>query len=338
MSGNRLLTAFALLIALLGITVWQWKAREKEDDRPADVTVTLPKVTKGTVDSLDVSIPGKPAIKLVLKDKRWRLTTPVDAAADQNAVETAVSKLSELDVIGVAATKADNYALLELDDAKAAHVVARQKANTIIDLLIGTSRSGNTVVKEKSAVMAALVKGPVKFAFEKDVKDWRDRSVVDVPLDTVKDAVFQSPNGTFLFVSDGKDWKQAPGEKPIADFEGAQVKSILGSATSLTAMDFAAPGVTADSVGVGAAPIATLKIGTSDEKGAQEITLRIGKKQDSSYYLMREGNESIYLVTDFVGERLQPTAAKFAKAAPAAAAAAPSKAPARQMATVTKVK
>ena len=46
-----------------------------------------------------------------------------------------------------------------------------------------------------------------------------------------------------------------------------------------------------------------------------------------------------YLVTDFVGERLQPTAAKFAKAAPPAAAAAPGgKGPVRQMATVTKVK
>jgi hypothetical protein len=324
MSGNRLLAAFAVLVALLGLTVWQWKARESEDDRPAEASVKLPKVEKDSVDGLDITAPGKTTVKLVKKDKAWRLTAPVDAPADQNAVDTALSKLSEMEVVGTAATKEENHKQLEVDDAQALHVVARQGSKMLIDLMIGTNRGGNTVLRQAGTIPVAAIKGPIKYALDKEVKDWRDRSIVDVQLDSVSDAVFQNENGRFHFVQEGGAWKQAAGEKPIPDFDGAQVKSILGAATNMSAMDFAGPEINADAVGVGATPKASVMFhGKSDKAGEQDVLLRIGLKKDASYYLMREGNEPIYLVSEFVGQRLQPTAAKFAKEAPAAAPGAP---------------
>src|SRR4051812_44237264 len=113
MSGNRLLTAAAVLVALLGLTVWKWKAQESEDTRPAEVTVTLPKLDKNAIDTIEISVPGKTPVKLTKQDKAWRLSAPVSAPADQNAVETAITKLTELEVSGIAATKADNHKQLE---------------------------------------------------------------------------------------------------------------------------------------------------------------------------------------------------------------------------------
>lgn len=319
MSGNRLLIAFAVLVVLLGLTVWKWKARESEDLRPPDVTVALPKVQKDAVDGLEVAVPGKTPVKLEKKDGKWRLSQPVSAPADDSAVSAAVDKLAELESLGVAATREDSHKQLEVDEAQAVHVAATAGGKTLADVLIGAYRSGNTMVRPKGSVTVATAKGSIKFAFDKDVKDWRDRSIVDVPLDNVKDALFQNANGVFRFVNEAGTWKQAAGEKAIAGFDGEQVKSILGSATNLSATDFASAGVTAEAAGVGAAALGVVRFTATSDKGAEEVLLRVGQKIDTNYYLAREGHEPVYVVSQFVGDRLLPTAEKFAKAVEPAA-------------------
>ncbi|HTU60475.1 MAG TPA: hypothetical protein VMF89_18620, partial [Polyangiales bacterium] len=97
MSGNKNLVAFVVLAALLGITVWQFKARDSEDQRAADVTVTLPKIKKEDVDELSISAPEKTPVSFKKVDNKWRMTAPLDSDADSSAIDTALSKLSEFE-------------------------------------------------------------------------------------------------------------------------------------------------------------------------------------------------------------------------------------------------
>jgi hypothetical protein len=73
--------------------------------------------------------------------------------------------------------------------------------------------------------------------------------------------------------------------------------------------------------------------------GDQTIVLHVGPKQGESYQLTREGQEPVYMVSSFVGERLLPSADKFAPppaAAPAAQGGAPAAAPATKPAKAAK--
>jgi hypothetical protein len=325
MSGNRLLTAIVVLAGLLALTVWQWNKRESEDTKPPEVTAKVPKVKKDDVTELTVKAPNKTAVTLKKVDGAWKITAPVTAQADKDAVDAALSKLDELQFIAVAATKKENHEKLEVTEAKGVHVIAKQADKTLADLWIGTYLSGNTMLRENDSVNVATVKGSLKYAFDKDLKDWRDRVIVELKSDDVKSIAFASKNGNFKFVKEGNDWKQAPGEKPITNYDASKVSGLIGTVASLRANDFAADGVSADSAGVGTTPVGTVSIGTSSDAGETQIVLHVGNKQASGYYLTREGKDPIYIVSDYSGERLIPGADKFAKEEAKTAAATPGK-------------
>ena len=316
MSGNKNLVAFVVLAALLGITVWQFKARDAEDQRAADVTVTLPKLKKEEVVELSISAPEKPAVSFKKVDDKWRMTAPIDSDADSSAIDTALSKLAELEVIGVAATKPESHAGLELVDGKAIHVVAKGADKPLIDVLIGVYRSGNTIAREPTNDVAAVLKGSMRYAFDKVVKDWRDRTVSGLTAEQVSAITFQNSEGVFNFVKEGSEWKQAPGDKKIPNFESGKIVSLVGTATSMRANDFATDEQTADSVGVGEKPVGKVTLTTSGDAGNQQVVLYVGNKRSDGYYLKNEAKAPIYVVSDFAGSRMLSGRDKFVKDEP----------------------
>lgn len=327
MSGNRLLTAIVVLAGLLAITVWQFNKREAEDAKPSDIVAKLPDVKKDDVTELTVQSPGKPAITMKKVDGAWKVTAPVAADGDKDAIDTALSKLDELQAVAVAATKPENHERLEVTEAKGVHVSAKQGDKVVADLWLGAYLSGNTMVREQGAVNVMTAKGSIKYGFDKELKEWRDRVIVDTPADQVTAATFSNQNGTWKFVKEGSDWKQAPGEKEIKEFDASKVGTMVSAVASLRANDFAAEGVTAETAGVGASPVGTVTLQVTSDAGNSQILVRVGNKQDVNYYAMREGKEPIYVVSQYSGERMLPTVDKFAKDPPKAAAATPGMVP-----------
>jgi Domain of unknown function (DUF4340) len=316
MSGNRLLTGIAVLAALLALTVWQFNRREAEDTKAPDVSVKLPKVKKEEVTELSITAPNKKAVTLKKDGDVWKLTAPLAADADKDAVDTALSKLAELESVSVAATKKENHEKLEVTEAKGVHVIAKAGDKVLANLWLGTYLSGNTMVREDGQINVATARGSIKYPFDKELKEWRDRSIVEIPNDQLTELTFTNKNGSWKFVKEGGAWKQAPGEKEIPEFDASKVNSIASSVASLRANDFAAEGITQDAAGVGATPNGTVTISSSDDAGSKQVLLRVGNKLDSGYYAMREGKEPIYVISEYMGERLVPTLDKFKKDPP----------------------
>jgi hypothetical protein len=305
MSKNRLGVATVILIALLGLTVWRLNARKSEDQPAKKTVVTLPKVESDKIDELEIAAADRPKVHLVKKGSEWRLTEPVDAAADDDAVTSALTKLAELEVTGVAATLAKNHEKLEVEPKKGTRVIAKSGGKTVIDAWIGSYLSGNSMVRVEGQVPVATVRGSIRYAFSKHVREWRNREITEVPPADVQKIVFQNSKGRLEFVRDGDGFKQslAKGEKPIDPLDTSKVKGIVGTAASLNATDFAEPGVTAEQAGLGA-NAATVTLQLSGDAGAQEIVYRIGGQKDQNYYLQRDGVSTIFLVSQWIGGRL----------------------------------
>jgi hypothetical protein len=284
--------------------VWQFNARDQEDARAPDVAVKLPKVKKDDIDEVELTTGDKPKITLKKTDSGWILTEPLKAEADKNAVDALLSKLDEMEVLGVAATKPENYDKLEVTAAKGTHVVAKKDGKPLTDLIIGTYRSGNTMVRETNAVNVATVKGSIKYAFDKGVSDWRDKTITQYQGDQIKSITFANAKGTFHFVKDDKTWKQAPGDKVLPKFDSGKLISLAGTAATLHAQDFAKPEITPDAAGVGAKPDGTVEYTLGGDAGEQTVKLRVGHKIDNGYYMMREGKDPIFIATDFGGSRM----------------------------------
>jgi hypothetical protein len=331
MSNSRLTIASVILVALVALTFVMINARSADYKPAATATeVKLPKLEQDKIDELEVSGADQPKVRLVKKGDEWRLAEPTDARADQDAVKTAVTKLAELKVTGIAATKKENHDRLEVSEAKATHVVAKSGGKTLLDGYMGSYDSGNTMFRLNGQDAVASVEGSIRFAFRKQARDYRDRVVTKIEVPTVQKIVFDNKDGHFEFERDSKEeWKQvlAKGQKRIAPLDISKVKGLVGTASSLNASDFGEPGLTAEQAGLGAgASTATLIL--LGDAGPSEIRYRVGIQKDNNYYMQREGNDTIYMVSNWIASRLVPKPDDFIKKAPPktppAAAAKPS--------------
>lgn len=94
----RVAIGAALFVALLIATVFVFKSRNAETPHggSAEPTPTAPDIDKLAITELEIRRPEGVPVKLTRRGTVWRVVAPVDAAADQAAVESALEKLGDL--------------------------------------------------------------------------------------------------------------------------------------------------------------------------------------------------------------------------------------------------
>jgi len=298
--SSKLIGAIVAVLALGALLMWQFNAEEAADRQGTEVKIELPKIDKTVVDGLEITTPDKGSVTLEKKGDKWALTAPIQFAAAQAAVDAALDKLDELEVSGVAATKEKNHERLEVTDDKAVKLVVKQDDKVLLDLRIGAYRTGNTMVRLAGQTPVATIKGSIRYAFSKTVKEWRDRTITDFELTSVEKMTIENDKGIVTIVKDGADaYMQAPGDPPIKDFNKVKAKSIIGSATHLNAVDFIdSPNL--ETLGLGATPKSKV---TLDIAGKPAVVL-IGTKVDNYWHAKLADSPLVYTVSNFMGERL----------------------------------
>jgi len=314
MSPNRLGIAMLVLLVLVGVTFFLRNAHDTEDHAPPKAEVKLPKIDKDKIDELELSAADHPKVRLVKKGDDWRMAEPVDAKADEDAVKNAINKLGELEVTGVAATKAENHAKLEVDVAKGTHVIAKSGGQPVIDMFVGSYQSNNSMVRLNGQNNVAMVKGSIRYLFTKQPREWRDRTITKIEVKDAQELTFDNKNGHFAFKRKGEDWEQVLGkkEKPITPLDVSKVKGLASTASSMNAVDFADPTVTEEKAEVGqGAALVTLK--ATGEGGDKTIVYRIGNQEGQNYYLKVDGGDLIYMISGWIAGRLSPNREIFVK-------------------------
>ncbi|MEM1414172.1 MAG: DUF4340 domain-containing protein [Myxococcota bacterium] len=389
MQQNRLAIAGVAFVALLGIAIFTVRQRDAAlesggEDQPS--VPTPPEIDTDAITELTITRPGeeegdpRESVTLTKGDSGWRVTAPLEAEADGTAVQTVLDKLAELTFEGVAASNPENHARLEVDAEGGIEVVAKAGGDEVVHFFVGAYRSRSTMLRMDGDDAVVMAEGSIKYAFNKALKEWRNRLVVDVDPARVASVLFEMPpvadpdvdpevapaGRRFAFVKDGDAWAQAPGEAPIERFGAAKVRSIVASAARLRAVDFAEPERTPGAAGF-AAPTGTITLlvapanaeGTDEAaegeetaaegeeaaageaaapaldpagpapEGYERIVLRVGAKdgEDSEFFLMREGSEVIYVVSEYLADRLRPEVDAFQEPEPGSEPEAPAMPP-----------
>lgn len=329
----RLLIGGAVLIAM-GVLAW-WAIKDRTGDtttaEAADAP-TLPEIERDAITEIEIRRPeDDAAIRLVKDGETWRLAAPVEAPAATSNVDTVLDKLADLDLRGVASTNPTFHERLEVDAEHGVHVIARAGDEELIDFWVGAFRGGNTMIRLEGEDQVLMVRGSIKFAFNKPVRDWRDRAIVELEADSVREATFTSTNGSYQFRKNGENWEQvlpepaegAEAPVPIERFSSTKVRTVVSSLARLRASDFAAADVTAETAGLGeSAARAVFTSGEGEE--AQTTTILVGNEvEEGSRYVMREGDPTIYVVSRFMAERLMPNTEAFQDPEPGAAGEEP---------------
>jgi hypothetical protein len=310
--NKSLLIAIAVLVGLSVAVAMTRRSHEAQTtvEKPA---ATLPKVKKEEITRVELTKPGQPAIVLEKQGEDWRMKAPVDAEASKTSSQAVADKIAELEVVSVAGTRKENHKKLEVDAEHAIHVVAKGGDKVLADLYIGAAKSGGTMVRAEGRDEVYAARGSIRYVFEREVKDYRDRDVTDIPNAELTNVEVSSAKGTFKFAREGENpWAQAKGEKAIAKFDPEKVTSLLNTAAHLYATDFAEPNADDASTGL-SAPQSKV---TLTKKDGSKVELALGKqhKDGQDYFVRSSLNPSVvYRISNFNAERLMPDAKFFEK-------------------------
>ena len=313
---NRIAIGAVAFFVLLGLTLWAVNSRNRQPSASGEIpTIEL---DKGAITALEITRPEGEPVVLSNVDGVWRVTEPLDAAADQNNIESALNRLADLRVTRVVATRPENYARLQVDDASAVQVTVKAGEDTLTRLMIGKYGNGMTMVRIDDREEVFGASGSLRYAFDRELKSWRDRKVVTVDAASVQTLRFASPNGTFHFQRDGERWAALEGQEALGEFDSKQVDARLSTAARLTASDFASEEISAARAGL-TEPRASVTMTLADDPN--EIVLELGDSTEDAgdLYLWRKGEPTIYVISQYLADRLQPAATAFeTPAAPAA--------------------
>lgn len=330
MKQNRLLVGAGVLVALLVVAVLLVRNRASDDaDTSAESNVAraLPNIDKAQVDFLEIRRPNEAPIQLRKSGDNWRVVAPVDAPTDSTTVSAALDRLDEMEALRIAATRSENYARLEVDAEHAVRVIAKHGSTQLVDMWIGSSSGNTTMVRVEGQTNVLAVDGSLRFAFNKELKDWRDRVVTDFSADSVTRIAFQNENGHFEFAKNEGNWVPQAGTPAIERFSSNKVQQLVQSLARLRATDFGDAATTVETAGVAAPTAASITITLNDEDaGVSQLVLRRGATHGegaSEYFLVKEGDPVIYVVSSYVGNRMSPNVEALQDAPDAGAPAAP---------------
>ena len=305
---NRIAIGGVAFLGLLAVTLWAVNSR---DQAPAGaIEVPTIELDKEAITSLEITRPDDEIVVLSNIDGMWRVTEPVEAGADQNNVESALNRLAELQISRVVATKPEHYARLQVDDANAVQVVAKAGEDTLVRLMVGKYADGMTMLRIDEGTEVLGASGSLRYAFDRELKSWRDRMVVRVDAADVEAIRFQNANGAFHFKREGEKWTALEGQKALGDFDPKQVTGYLSSAARLTASDFAPEDTSAARAGL-TEPRATVTFTLANDPNAIVLELGDNTEQEGELYLRRTDDPTIYVISQYVADRLQPDAAAF---------------------------
>lgn len=313
MQKYRLPIAAVVLVLLAGAVYAVLHARsEGTQTAEAPKEPKLPDINKDQVDSIEIQRHGEETIRLAKQGTTWKVVAPLEAPVEDSAIRTALDTLDDLEHVSTAATKAANHARLEVDAEKGVRVIVKHGNELLANLIIGAYKGGNTMVRVEGEELVHAARGSIKYAFNKPLKDWRERSIVDVQPDSVTALTLEANGHRMSFTKNGEDWGLGAGTK-IERFAPSKVRSLVSSLAHLRAADFADRTTTREQAGINdTAARATLTLG--GDAGPQQIVVRFGNAHgttNSEYYAAKDGDDVLYIVSKFVVDRVKGEPAGF---------------------------
>jgi len=307
---NRVAIGAAVFVALLGLTLWASKRGSRQPSSASEVPSLS--IDQAAITAIEVTRPNGERVVLSNTSGAWRVAEPLDADADPSNAEAALNRLGGLELVRIVATQPSNYARLEVDEANAVKVVVKAGDETLNRLVIGKYADGMTMVRVDDRDEVFGASGSLRYAFDRELKAWRNRRVVSVEPNAVQSILYESPNGTFQFDRAGESWSPTPGADEVVGFDPKKVTSMVATAARLTASDFAGEDVSVARAGFNE-PRGAVTIVVAEE--TEPVVLELGSTAENGteIYLRRAGDPTIYVVSEYLADRLTPDAKAFEK-------------------------
>jgi uncharacterized ParB-like nuclease family protein len=266
------------VLALAGLSSYIWFVERKREVKPEGERdkVPLVAVDKAKAKGIEV-VAGGETLALAKDASGWKVTRPFTAPADQGAVESMLGSLEKLEADEVVAEQAASLAEFGLDPPVRTVTVQVEGTAAPVAIAFGAkSPDGSSqYAKQPASPKVYLLPSWIEGSFDKKPFDMRDRDLLHVKRDDVRQLEVSGPEGAYALArTDAGDWAFT---KPLATRAGRwAVDGLLGTVENLRMESVASENATdpRELARLGlASPARTLTLVTKD---GQTRTLEIG--------------------------------------------------------------
>ena len=282
------------LILLVFVYLFEGPLSEKERRQQEGVVALFPDFQKESAAKISVASPTQEVI-LEKQEYGWKIAKTDDFFADPQLVDTALETIAQFKRENIASRNPEKKEIFEVVPGKGLEVVvfAADQEEPLAHFIMGKAAPDffSSYVRKEGSDEVLQVSAS-RTTFEKDIKSWRDKTILTFPAELATQLTLTRPDESITLEKDESgSWKIIKPEQIAAQQD--VVKKILTTLSSLKALDFAEDYDVAkyqlDD------PLLTITLILKDQV---EKRLLIGKmdEEKSQYYAKNQADKAIFLI------------------------------------------
>ncbi len=298
-STRRLLIVFTVL--LLATAVWSVAQKRRTTSRER----SFGRVDVEDVVKIEITGQGK-EVMLEHHGGRWMLTEPLEYPANQTAVEDLLEKTGELAVVNLVSSNPGNHDLYEVghDTGMLVRLFGGRDGNReLFAYYVGkmTSDFNHTYVREFGQNDVYTATGLLSGYVDKEVGAWRDRTILDLPLETIQEVHAAKDSIEYVLARRGRlagapdtPWTVLyAGDSEPVEADSSQAVRIARKLASLSASGFP---VFEGEVSVDwEEPLGSLRVVMTDGS-SHEVRIWEIPDDQNRFYVRRDAGETVFLM------------------------------------------
>jgi hypothetical protein len=224
----------------------------------------------------------------------WQLTEPVRYPADSRLVLELLSKLTgmELETAEPLSQDPDRDTVFQVGD-QGTRLMVMAGTDTMANVIVGkiSSDSRHTYARKAGDKNVYLVKGMYTSQLTRRTRDWRDKVILDIAKDSIRQIDLQWPEQIFSLVKEDSIWTLEEGGRSLpADKQ--KVEHLASSFFKFRTLEFV-DGESAQAVDF-SKPDFTIHITT--DSGKRSFSLLVMPNDENRFYLKRDDLESTLFI------------------------------------------
>jgi len=231
MKRNTLILAgLFVLLLIIAFLVLQ---KPGEQSVKSASTGLMFKIDSLSVDKVEIKTPAS-SLVLEKRGAEWFVAQPVNYKADQANVGQIIHQVKNLEIKNIISSKPEKHSVFLVDKAGTQVTVYEkgvEKASFILGKMAGSY--SESYARKLNSDDVFIVEGASSYMFNRPVKDWRDKTILATPKESIKEVQYQYGDTTFNIAFHDSAWFAGKDKAQQSVIDG-----ILSSLSNLQADDF----------------------------------------------------------------------------------------------------
>jgi LysM repeat protein len=287
---NKSTILLVALLVILGAVTYYLLPSQKEHETSYEPQNTNLKVDSASIVKIEIQQKSKSAVIENVGGK-WMITSPIHYAADGTAIKQLLSGLSKFRVGSLVSSNPEKQNIFQVDST-GTRVAVTDRSGKSITMIVGKMGPSFSEVyfRVPSSSDVYLGEGLDTWTINKEVREWRDKSIISTPSESIKELSYGVLDKHFQFQHDTSGWKSGG-----VALDAGTMNPALNQIANLHADDFV------DSL---------MKMETRPIElgvhGTEDVTLNLfpSSPDSSKYYVRASNSPQLFVISKWTAEQL----------------------------------